>query len=604
MNQLGKELASPNEQTDNASLLEDVSDEELTNAKEGKVAFSENTGVVNGDVSAGGIAGSMSCVFRIYQEDDILNPQTTGTKSLNFAYKAKAIIYQSYNKGDISTQKNCVGGIVGEADLGTVYGCQNYGDIKSDDGDYAGGIAGSSLSTVRLSYALSEISGKNYVGGIAGSGENIENCYAFVRIDSGGEHLGSIAGAGDGKVTDNYFVGNQWNGIDGISYAGKAVPQAYSDFVAAKGIPTEFTNLKLRFLADGKEIAVIPFQYGKALSTEMLPKITPKTGYSAKWPDIDFNHLTFNETLKAEYDQLITAIASKQTRGKPARPILLAESSFEKGSSITLSKTDTKSQTLSVKGQNDLESWTVKVNGLYDGNTKEIKYRYLVPETSGKIHIWIKTVSGWKEAAYQTDGSYLTFTMEPQAVFAVTMQPNIFLNYLAIWIVLAGLLICVAVLFVSYRRGKLTPVQAYFRRLFKKQANVRDMKTLQSGASWEARKQTAICYSFREHIAVCCQHPVPGRSEAALRIYEELPLFRVQAKSRLFLSIQRRLRMKDRYLREYIPVTSRKKQFRIWNSIEHFSDILPYAEKLCHFHRGKSLSLISPSILLMPVLNR
>ncbi|WP_446897065.1 GLUG motif-containing protein [Clostridium sp. LBM24168] len=468
MNNIGEELASSGEQKDDTNLFEDVSDEELANAKEGKVAFSENTGVVSGDVSAGGIAGSMSIFYEFDRENDILNPQTTGTKSLNFAYKTRAVIYQSHNRGNVTTKKNCAGGIAGEADLGTIYGCQNYGNIKSTDGNYAGGIAGSSLSTIRLSYALSDISGKSYVGGIAGSGENIENCYAFVRINSDGEHLGSIAGAGDGNITNNYFVGNQWNGIDGISYNGKVVPQEYGNFIMAKDMPTEFKNLKLRFLVDGKEIAVIPFHYGEAISTKMLPEIKPKSGYSAKWPDYDYSHLTFNETFQAKYDPLVAAIASKQTRGKPARPILLAESSFEKGAVINLSKVEMKNKMISTNDQSILESWKVAVNGLHNGNAKEIKFRYLAPETSGRIHIWVKKNSGWTEEAYKVDGSYLVFMMEPQSVFAVTMQPNIFLEYLAAWIVLTSLLIFMASLFLLYRRGKLISVQTYFKKLFGK----------------------------------------------------------------------------------------------------------------------------------------
>lgn len=468
MNNIGEELASSGEQKDDTNLFEDVSDEELANAKEGKVAFSENTGVVSGDVSAGGIAGSMSIFYEFDRENDILNPQTSGTKSLNFVYKTRAVIYQSYNRGEITTKKNCAGGIAGEADIGTVYGSRNYGNIKSTDGNYAGGIAGSSLSTIRLSYALSEISGKSYVGGIAGSGENIENCYAFVRIDSDGEHLGSIAGAGDGNLTNNYFVENQWNGIDGISYDGKAVPQKYNNFIMEKDMPTEFKNLKLHFLVDGREIAVIPFHYGESISTKMLPEIKPKSGYSAKWPDYDYSRLTFNETFKAEYDPLITAISSKQTRGKSARPILIAESSFEKGAVINLSKAETKNEMISVNDQNILESWKVAVNGLYNDNAKEIKFRYLAPETSGRIHIWVKKNSGWTEEAYKVDGSYLVFMMEPQSVFTVTMQPNIFLKYLAAWIALASFFIIITILFLLYRSGKLLQVKAYLKKIIKK----------------------------------------------------------------------------------------------------------------------------------------
>ena len=44
-------------------------------------------------------------------------------------------------------------------DLGTISGCGGWGDVASESGDYAGGVAGLSLSSVRGSYLCFEMTG-------------------------------------------------------------------------------------------------------------------------------------------------------------------------------------------------------------------------------------------------------------------------------------------------------------------------------------------------------------------------------------------------------------------------------------------------------------
>ena len=55
-------------------------------------------------------------------------------------------------------------------DLGVTQGCQNYGSVTSESGDYVGGIVGSSASTVRECWAMCALSGDDWIGGVAGLG--------------------------------------------------------------------------------------------------------------------------------------------------------------------------------------------------------------------------------------------------------------------------------------------------------------------------------------------------------------------------------------------------------------------------------------------------
>ena len=76
--------------TSDQDRLKDVSEEDINNAKLGKVCQSENSGQVEGDRNVGGIAGSMAIDYDLDPEDDI---QTAGKTSLNFRYETLSLIH-------------------------------------------------------------------------------------------------------------------------------------------------------------------------------------------------------------------------------------------------------------------------------------------------------------------------------------------------------------------------------------------------------------------------------------------------------------------------------------------------------------------------------
>ena len=55
-------------------------------------------------------------------------------------------------------------------DLGLIIGCNGYGAIESESGDYVGGIAGLAGGSIRDCYSKATLKGTNYVGGIIGNG--------------------------------------------------------------------------------------------------------------------------------------------------------------------------------------------------------------------------------------------------------------------------------------------------------------------------------------------------------------------------------------------------------------------------------------------------
>ena len=91
----------------------------------------------------------MAIEYEFDVESDI-----TGIKedSLNSTYLTKCVLRNNINNGYVRSEKSCCGGITGLQEMGTVLNCENYGNIYSNSGDYVGGIAGQSLSTIKRSW--------------------------------------------------------------------------------------------------------------------------------------------------------------------------------------------------------------------------------------------------------------------------------------------------------------------------------------------------------------------------------------------------------------------------------------------------------------------
>ena len=220
INKIGQTLsgASENVNRDADDIVDDVSDDDTDDDVEAKVTNCINSGTVNADLNAGGITGAMARENDLDPEDDYT---TAGSESLNFTFKTRVVTRDCTNYGTVSAKKQNAGGIVGDAEMGSVIDCRGFGTLDAEDATGVGGVAGISKSTIRESCAKGRLSGAKQVGGIVGSGATIENCRAMVMIDNAAEQIGAIAGIVDdpldGSVTGNTFVDGGVAGIDSVS---------------------------------------------------------------------------------------------------------------------------------------------------------------------------------------------------------------------------------------------------------------------------------------------------------------------------------------------------------------------------------------------------
>lgn len=447
------DIVSTNDESDSLEdRIVDVSDEEIEKTTRGKAYACRNSGEVEGDVNVGGIAGSMAIEYDLDPEDDITK---VGSDSLNFTLKTRAIIQNCVNQGEVTSKKDNAGGIAGNMALGLVVGSESYGSVLSTNGNYVGGIAGYSVSLIRQSYAKCTLEGGNYVGGIAGWGKDIRDCYSLIEVTKADEYMGAIAGDwdGDGTLSGNRFVGDDFGGVDGISYGSKAEPVDFDTVAATGGIPAAFLNFELRFVADGEVLKTVSFEYGDDLSDVEYPDIPKKDGYNGKWEEADLSHMTFSKDLNVLYTTESTAVASDQMRDL-AHSTLLAEGTFSLDAKLVLAEAEEDTGNVPTRGR-VLEQWTSTLRDPVLTDDTTYKLRFIAPEMKGKPGLYRLNEDGsWKKLSYQKDGSYLVFNADSAEItFCVTEEPGgkLFVILLG---ALAVVLLAVVVLIRKRRKKK------------------------------------------------------------------------------------------------------------------------------------------------------
>ncbi len=393
-------------------IYEDIS-EQQTNNTQGVVERSNNMGSIEGDVNVGGITGSIAVEYDFDPEDDL---KELGDKSLNQKYQTKAVLRNVVNYGAIKAKKDYVGGIVGEMSMGSLYDCQAYGTVASDSGDYVGGIAGYSKSVIRNAVAKTALEGDRYVGGIVGHGTDITNCRAMTQINRAMENMGAIAGKADGVLTQNYFVENEWGGIDDISYIDCAEPLSYSSFMTLPNIPKRFGACYFTFVVDGEIIGETAYDYGTKTNSKEVPKVPTKEGYRGKWAEMPVM-ATFDRVLEAEYEKNHAVIASEQTREEGGKAIVLAEGGFDDTQKVILAPIPKEDIAFDGTGV-FAEAWQIK---LPTENKELHTIQYSKPKANGWIRLYQMQTTGAVQIDGKTDGSYIGFETDDNDLIVFAM---------------------------------------------------------------------------------------------------------------------------------------------------------------------------------------
>ncbi len=353
-----------------------------------------NFGECYGDIDTSGIAGTMAIEYDFDKESQITGLTEGG---INTSFITKCVLRNNRNYGRVKGVKDYSGGVCGRQEMGTITGCGSYATVLSEDGNYVGGITGSSLSFILKSFAKGELDGISYVGGIAGDGKNIRDCLSLVTVGSAENWYGAIAGHvyENGEVRNNYFVSDDLAGIDRVSYSFKAEPVSYEDVVggkvfagdrgesqsdearflnmstdagegattdtaakeetategsakeeAALSVPSEFSSLTVTFvlsdddLEGGSEIVGrISKKYMDSLTPDEYPGIKNKEGFYVSWDQDSIDSLTSDVTINAQYKRYRTTITVDTPKNNVHMSDLLVDGNFKEDDELKILRT-------------------------------------------------------------------------------------------------------------------------------------------------------------------------------------------------------------------------------------------------------------------------
>jgi hypothetical protein len=124
------------------------------------------------------------------------------------------------------------GGLIGYNNSTTVSNCYARASVHGQD--YVGGLAGNNEGLINSCCALGSVDGMDYIGGFAGSSSGaITACYANVSVSATGSHIGGLLGK-SGLVNNCYSVGSitggsSSGGLAGSKYYGAVVNNSFWD---------------------------------------------------------------------------------------------------------------------------------------------------------------------------------------------------------------------------------------------------------------------------------------------------------------------------------------------------------------------------------------
>ncbi len=435
------------------NIYDDVSAKEPKTSTDGRVSLSVNRGKVEGDTNVGGIAGDMGIEYEFDLENQLMSV-FTASNIISSSYQSKCIASENINYGDIVAKKDNAGGIAGQCQVGLVEECRDYGSVNSEEGSCIGGIVGRSMTLIRNCYAMSRLNGQEYVGGIAGYGVEIRDCASLVSFGDVTACCGCIAGWADmssGSVSGNVYAHPSLGAVDGISYGGKAQALDYDSLLKTPGVPEEFADLKISFVADGELVAELPFQYGGSIDESQLPEVPEKPGYTGSWEDFDYSTLYLSDTVEAVYSYRQGTLAVDNPDPEEEKAIVLVEGDFDSTGRLSLREFTGEGPELD--GGTLREKWVLNIeNGKTDN---EYSVHYLSPETQekwGSIQLYGYFQGAWSKLDTVKSGSYLVFkTNEDTVVFCsveTEQQPD------SVWFIAGGAVLAAAVLGIALARGK------------------------------------------------------------------------------------------------------------------------------------------------------
>lgn len=428
-------------------LFLDVSDEDIENTKQGKVTQCRNYGKIEADRNTGGVCGSLSIEYAKDPENEIEKPDT-----LNFTYRTKAILQSCTNDGTVTGKKDCAGGIAGLSELGTLYECENYGNVESTGGNYVGGVSGKSDTGIKKCYSKCSCTGKRYVGGIAGKSNNLSSSYSIATIN-GEESLGAVLGACDnpGRISRCYYLDKDLGGIDGISYSGIAEPLDYETLCGLNDIPRRMISFYIRFFADDELVDTQELKYGEDTSRIKYPEPPAKEGVFCVWQKPAAKTVTEDIDISCEYKPYITILSSEEKNESGKLSLALAEGAFTDKAQLNISESE-KMPYKSAFG--NVKVYDVEFTNTNISNSDTVTL-HVLNENKDDVKAWEMIGDTWHEIEAKKRGKYVIInTKGPSSAICLQYTKS---RFKFLWIIIPVVIAASALIIVLIKRKDKKP---------------------------------------------------------------------------------------------------------------------------------------------------
>lgn len=403
--------------TTERDLYIDVSDLDGDLNTDGKLKNCHNFNCVEGDLNVGGIVGAIAKENNLDPEDDF---DITGKTSSNFTYQMRAVVDGCVNDGRIKAKKRYAGGIVGNQTLGLIKNSINYGLIDCEDSDYVGGVVGYSLANIKNCFAKCFIWGDEYVGGIAGSVSKAKDCGSLAQIVKANTNIGSLFGnytkieselvQETNEISNNWYVYDDYAGIDGISYDSKAY-QINDEEMLNLQIDENLKKVNVIFLHDNNVVKKYTLDYGEDLDESKVPVNINDVNQYGYWEGFSFEKLqdiTKDLLFINELNDVKPSISSDEELA-----LVVAQGHFSYNDSISAIEIDE-------LPNGEIEGHTIvfSTNLEKSSNIEKIRVYCFAYEN---YDVYLKSNGEFKKISPEIDGSYVVidYALDIEAISIV-----------------------------------------------------------------------------------------------------------------------------------------------------------------------------------------
>ncbi|MBO5572945.1 MAG: hypothetical protein J5947_01725 [Clostridium sp.] len=310
-----------NEILDNGGIFEDNSEFSDSPAR---ISECRNEGKICGDLTTGGIAGTIGIEYDFDPDRDVLR---SNNWSLDYTFGVTAVISGSENTGTVEGRGSYAGGITGKMDMGHLAKNRNIGDVLTENGDFAGGIAGYADGTLDGNSARCRVSGGKNTGGIAGYGKTLRENTAVVSDLTGGEYTGAIAGRvetlDEEHVRNNLYYAGSFGGIDNIDYASMAEKSA-----------SPMESVLVKFVLEGHLIGTEEVKTGTLLKEISFPDAEKREGFLLLWDKDGETVLSEDTVVTGAYRFAVAVLSAPENYEGTSQPVLMVDGEFREEDSL------------------------------------------------------------------------------------------------------------------------------------------------------------------------------------------------------------------------------------------------------------------------------